>query len=344
MVEPAPLLVLYASQTGNAQVWISVGIESRSRKAVPASSTRQAVLRRRAAAPPPPPALASAFPSQSGPLQHPLLTFLCPGRCGAHWPRGAEAPLCAARAARRRLPTQRGQPALCACARVCGQHHGPGRASRQHAQPVALPAAQEPAARLAGRRAGSRVWAGRLGVRVRVRVLGGGGGDGWHAEEHLRAADPCSLLLPSPLVCPLHPPEACPRLLPGSYPKYNVAAKKLFRRLEALGARALLPVGARAARGAAAEGGLQLCLPGTALAYRPSASLTLTSKIYPPAPPIPHASWAWETTSTAAGMRPHSTPGWPPCGPRCARTTRCLQAWRSRRRMTPTQTWPASIG
>lgn len=196
MVEPAPLLVLYASQTGNAQVWISVGIESRSRKAVPASSTRQAVLRRRAAAPPPPPALASAFPSQSGPLQHPLLTFLCPGRCGAHWPRGAEAPLCAARAARRRLPTQRGQPALCACARVCGQHHGPGRASRQHAQPVALPAAQEPAARLAGRRAGSRVWAGRLGVRVRVRVLGGGGGMG----GTLRSI--CGQLIPAPCSCP----------------------------------------------------------------------------------------------------------------------------------------------
>jgi hypothetical protein len=35
----------------------------------------------------------------------------------------------------------------------------------------------------------------------------------------------------------------------GRYPKYNVVAKKLYRRLEALGAQLLLPVGAGGALG-----------------------------------------------------------------------------------------------
>lgn len=54
-----------------------------------------------------------------------------------------------------------------------------------------------------------------------------------------------SVVVPSAPAQPAEPPTA-PRL-PPRYPKYNVTAKKLYRRLEALGACMLLPVGARLA-------------------------------------------------------------------------------------------------
>ena len=53
-------------------------------------------------------------------------------------------------------------------------------------------------------------------------------------------------------------------------------------------------------------------------------------------------SWAWVTTSTAAGTKQRWTPGWRSCGRHCGHAFLCRQAPQSRRPATPPLSWSAS--
>ena len=252
-MEPAPLLVLYASQTGNAQVR-----SLRSYSWDPALRTGHRPNARSSPPPPPPPppllvrgaACSSCrstrpcpdhpvpaqdvaerigreaqrrhyaprvlpadayLPSVASLPSEPALVFVASTTGGRAWAgllsRVGQSAAAVSRAAARMAPG-RGTthfPHCCSCWRVRRpsprrpldprRSRRPGRPARQHARPVALPAAQEPAARLAGRAARRRVWPGRLGVSRRAR--GGRGASAWQ-----RWMPPCSAGSPAPMVAP----------------------------------------------------------------------------------------------------------------------------------------------